>query len=372
MIQRTLAVLTGLILLVGVPGSLMAKDGRGGSSKRGSVRSGGSHVRSGSSRGHVKSSRSSAGRSRGIAGSISRQIGSARRQIGSSRKAATSVRRPVGSNSHTGSSQGHVGSSRRQVRTPIIRTPTVRSHTNSDAHHRRADSSHDQHHRSSRSSFSLYIRPFLYGYGGFSRYDRGYGDSYSTTIIESPVVVREPYPENQPAPNAGVRYLADARVAFRNADYENTMRLLGHAAVELPENAEVHQLSSLALFALGDYQNAARAANVALNFGGPWDWTTLRGFYAADGQYTPQLRALENDTEKNPTAAHAFALVGYHYLMLGHSKAAERQLVKAAELNPQDELAGRLLKVMRGDAGSPQAPPAPPQETRSPAAPPRP
>jgi tetratricopeptide (TPR) repeat protein len=211
-----------------------------------------------------------------------------------------------------------------------------------------------------------------YSYWGASPYGSVYGGSavYLDAAPAYPAVeqfaeAEQQSPADEFESEAGMQYLASARDAFRRADYREAARMAGHAAVEMPRNAEVHQFSSLVLFAVAEYRGSATAAHVALSLGTFWDWPTLSRQYSQPVNYTPQLRALEKYVRENPTAAYAPFLLGYHYLMLGHRKAAERNLAKAVELSPDDKLAARLLKALQQKkrVSQPPIPPSPNSET---------
>ncbi len=221
--------------------------------------------------------------------------------------------------------------------------------------------------------------PYLYGYGyGYPYYDYGYPSYYgdrSGYLSGAPidgtagaVVIRGQSPDTRTQPvtderttQEGNRFLAQARSAFRSGDYRQSVRLAGHAAVEMPRSSEVHQFTSLSLFALAEYRGAASAAHAGLSVGSAWDWSTLRGFYADADDYTPQLRALEKHVRENPNAAYAHFLLGYHYLMLGHSDSARQKLSMVLKLTPEDKLAARLLNSLAGggEKGANEAPAAP-------------
>ena len=196
----------------------------------------------------------------------------------------------------------------------------------------------------------------------------GSGFYYGGTYLDSPIypvagaVVGEPRPviraqtpervgpvEADEEMEVGQRYLAEAREAFRRGDYAAAVRLASHAAVERPRSSEVHQFTSLAFVAPANYRPAAAAAHVGLELGRPWNWATLRRHYDDPADYTPHLRALEEFAGKNTKAAYAQFLLGYHYLMLGHSEPAVRRLAHVVQLQPRDELAKDLLKSLRGE-----------------------
>ena len=76
-----------------------------------------------------------------------------------------------------------------------------------------------------------------------------------------------------------MEFYSQARAAFLQGDYRNALRLASHAGVEEPQNPKVHELISLALFALGDYGPAASEAHAAMALGTIADWKDLLGYY---------------------------------------------------------------------------------------------
>ncbi len=142
----------------------------------------------------------------------------------------------------------------------------------------------------------------------------------------------------------GARFLQRAREAFRRGNYRQAARMASHAAVELPRDPEVHQMVSLALFALGDYPGAAAAAAAALANGRPWRWADLRGQYGSVRTYESQLRKLEKQVREKPSDIAARFLLAYHYLVLGHAKAARDELQALTAQEPRHVLAQALLK----------------------------
>lgn len=162
-------------------------------------------------------------------------------------------------------------------------------------------------------------------------------------------------PSDKPSPDADGDFYSQAREAFRHGEYENAARLARHAAVEKPRDTDVQQFLALALFADADYDDAANVAHAVLHRGPYWEWKTLKQYYAEPADYRPQLRALEKYAREEPSAGQAYFLLGYHYLMAGHSGAARRRLSHAAKLDPEDELLTRLLKQLdkRSKAGAP-------------------
>ncbi len=145
-------------------------------------------------------------------------------------------------------------------------------------------------------------------------------------------------------------YYSEARTAFLQGDYHNALRLAGHAGVEAPGNAKVHELISLALFASGDFRAAASEAHAAMALGPIPDWKDLYAYYNDVNKYTTQLRALEKADAGNPKSAADHFLLGYHYLMIGARDNAKGQFAEAVKLTPNDKLASHYLQELKSNA----------------------
>jgi tetratricopeptide (TPR) repeat protein len=218
-------------------------------------------------------------------------------------------------------------------------------------------------------------------FGGGYPYDSGYsypyaGDySYSyapsgydgSSVATAPVVAG---PQQLPASTAiaptasenqqqeaaeALQYYSEARAAFLQGDYRNALRLAGHAGVEAPRNPKVHELTSLALFALGNYRHAASEAHAAMALGAIAGWNDLYAYYNDVEKYTPQLRALEKAAAADPKDAADHFLLGYHYLMTGARDNAKSEFADAVKLTPKDKLASHYLKQLQSN--SPLTPP---------------
>ena len=148
--------------------------------------------------------------------------------------------------------------------------------------------------------------------------------------------------------NEGLQYYNEGRAAFGRGDYRNALRLAGHAGVESPQNAKVHELISLSLFASGDFRGAATDAHAALALGVPGDWKNLYAYYNDAAKYTEQLRKLEKTVSDVPNSAPGQFLLGYHYLMTGAKDEAKTHFVQAAKLTPNDKLASAYSQAARG------------------------
>lgn len=236
--------------------------------------------------------------------------------------------------------------------------------------------------------------PFWFGYwGGYPFYWGGYWGDYfcpygSLYATEYPMAIYYPYADDgqyaanyapSPAPvpdnpqssaedgeaaaNEGLQYYNEARAAFAQGDYRNALRLAGHAGVESPRNPKVHELTLLALFASGDYRDAATEAHAALALGAPSDWPHLYAYYNNNDRYTEHLRTLEKTVADTPASAPAQFLLGYHYLMTGAKDEAKQHFAQAAKLTPNDKLAQHILKQLEsGGAVTPPTLPKPPVE----------
>ena len=98
-----------------------------------------------------------------------------------------------------------------------------------------------------------------------------------------------------------MKFYSKARAAFLHGDYQNALRLASHAAVDAPRNPKVHELISLALFALGNYGPAAGEAHAAMALGPIADWKDLFGYYNDAEKYTAQLAAWKREVQDSVT-----------------------------------------------------------------------
>jgi len=172
--------------------------------------------------------------------------------------------------------------------------------------------------------------------------------------------------DGNPAVNEGLQYYNEARAAFARGDFQNALRLAGHSGVESPQNAKVHELLSLSMFASGEYRLAATEAHAALALGAPSDWKHLYDYYHDVDRYTQQLRKLEKTVADVPNSAPGHFLLGYHYLMTGAKEEAKTHFAEAAKLTPNDKLAAHILKELEsgGTVKPPELPKPPPSEQK--------
>ncbi len=199
---------------------------------------------------------------------------------------------------------------------------------------------------------------------GYSYTDDGqYAANYPTNP-SPPVAADNPPPtvvDGEATANEGLQYYNEARTAFAQGDYHSALRLAEHAGVESPQNAKVHELIALALFASSEYRGAATAAHAALALAPPSDWNDLYSYYNDAGRYTDQLRKLEKTVADVPNSAAGHFLLGYHYLMTGAKEEAKTHFTQAAKLTPNDKLAQHILKQLESNgAVKPPELPKPP------------
>jgi len=210
-------------------------------------------------------------------------------------------------------------------------------------------------------SFGWWPDYYYYSYNPYC-YDCGYANVYADQYEVPQYTTAYNPPAQQPAApttaeegntgnTVGGEYLSAALDAFHQGKYPDAMRLTGHAAVELPQSNNVHNLMMLSMFALGgdhNYRGAAMEAHVAASLGKPMDWDTLYSYYGDLQPFTTQLRALEKYVKEHSTDPAARFLLGYQYMMMGHVDAAKAELTKALIQTPRDKMAANLLTQIGG------------------------
>jgi tetratricopeptide (TPR) repeat protein len=150
---------------------------------------------------------------------------------------------------------------------------------------------------------------------------------------------------------------------FKAGQYVPALSDFNAALKELPGDAVVHEVRSLALFANGDYKAAAAGLNSLLSSAPGMDWTTMSGLYGNPEDYTAQLRKLEQFCRSNPNDASANFVLAYHYLVVGEKDAAIDALRVVVKNQPKDITAKRML-----DALAPTSEPATATPTAAPTA----
>lgn len=166
---------------------------------------------------------------------------------------------------------------------------------------------------------------------------------------------------------AGLSYRRAAESSFRSHHYDDAIGWAKRAAREMPRDGRLFLLLSQAHLAVGEYRDAAGAARLGMSLLPAEDWgyvvENFRHYYH-DADYVAQVGRLRRFLDENPDHADGHFLLGYHWVFLGYSEAvkreayfvaANRDLSKAAELNPRDEWANRLLELIHGVRPAPSA-----------------
>ncbi len=223
---------------------------------------------------------------------------------------------------------------------------------------------------------TVWSGPFAFGYVGWGSsnflYSSGYVHYYNpyatqVVIVEGidysrPIVVQQVVQtvNAQPALEPGLRELDDARALFRVGRYQEA-RARSERALQLrPGDPAAHEFYALCLFALGDYQPAAAVLNALLASSPGWDWATMSRLYDATASYERQLRTLEAASIQEPDDISKQFVLGYHYLVCGHTERALVKLNHVHELQPKDMVAAKLVATLE-QAKQPQ-PEALPEE----------
>jgi tetratricopeptide (TPR) repeat protein len=168
----------------------------------------------------------------------------------------------------------------------------------------------------------------------------------STTVNYSePIVLATPPAgvDQSTAQDQANGFFDAARDAFMHGDYQMALDQVDKAIALLPNDSVLHEFRGLALFAMGDYRQAAASLYAAMSVGPGWDWTTMSGFYPDTDVYTQQLRALEQYVGTHPTEPDARFVLAYQYLTCGYVDQAIPQLQTVVQINPKDQLSAQLL-----------------------------
>ncbi|HVJ87060.1 MAG TPA: tetratricopeptide repeat protein [Caulifigura sp.] len=238
------------------------------------------------------------------------------------------------------------------------------------------------------SGYSLYSNPYYVSSGSTAAYydysqpitvinqhaaqsAAATAEASSTTAAYSAESANEPPPPS-PEVQQATSHLDLARSSFRAEDYPTALKEVDVAIKSLPQDAALHEFRALVLFATKDYQQAAAALYAVLSAGPGWNWTTLSGMYASTATYTAQLQTLEQTVRSTPSSAEARFVLAYHYLVCGHNEEAIHQYREVLKLQPNNQLASQLVKMLGGDTptSDPAATPEPPEAEVAPVAPP--
>jgi tetratricopeptide (TPR) repeat protein len=185
-------------------------------------------------------------------------------------------------------------------------------------------------------------------------------------IQQAPVQQEQPAPvpeSDEPAADPGTqappevaRSFEKARAEFKGGDYATALEAIDEAIRGLPGDATLHEFRALVLFAQEKYKDAAKGIYAVLSVGPGMNWETLSGLYPNGDVYEKQLRALEAYQREHPEASYAHFLLAYHYLAMGYTDQAVKQLEQFSKLAPNDKLAPDLVKAFthEPDTGKPK------------------
>jgi len=191
-----------------------------------------------------------------------------------------------------------------------------------------------------------------YGYGGGGY---GYSPSYTTNYATTTAPLATETPAESAtveAPPEGFEQAGED--AFKAGRYQEAAYDWRHAIVDDPQNGTLVMLLAQALFALGNFDEAAGVTQAGMTSLPQDKWGVVvenyRELYPQIGDYTTQLRAAEKVRDENPMDPALRFLLGFHYKYLGYDKQAARELDKALEFAPKDELTKQLRASITGHA----------------------
>lgn len=192
------------------------------------------------------------------------------------------------------------------------------------------------------------------GYGGYgySPYGYGYGTGGSTTaIVQQPV--QQPAAEQPSTTTASGQFAIEGEAQFRAGQYKAAIQSWRHALVDDPQNGVLVLMLSQALFADGQFDEAAGAAQQGLAMLPEDQWNVVVGnykeLYGRSSDYAAQLKELEKDAKQQTDNPADLFLLGYHYGFLGYPEPAVKKLDQLIKFAPQDELAKRLRGLFSGE-----------------------
>ncbi|MBI3862835.1 MAG: tetratricopeptide repeat protein, partial [Planctomycetia bacterium] len=166
------------------------------------------------------------------------------------------------------------------------------------------------------------------------------------------------------APSGEAKEFVDrGEAAFKAGDYAGAVQSLRHAVVDDPQNALIALMLGQALFATGNFEEAAGATQAAMRQLPKEQWGVIianyEELYGKRTDYTEQLHTLEKAIKDKPAEPALRFLAGFHYAYLGFATEAVDQLDAGLKLAPRDEMARRLRNEMRAKLANPTKAPAP-------------
>ncbi len=195
--------------------------------------------------------------------------------------------------------------------------------------------------------------------GGYGGYGGGYGypTYYNSTVYSNPSAAQSAQPQTPDTE----QYISIGEQAFGSGQYQSALRDWQHAMVDNPRNGGVALMIAQAMFALGQYEQAAGAVQMGMQILPEGEWGTVvknySQIYPNIQNYTDQVKTLEKARETHPDDPALRFLLGYHFGYLGYPQQAVRELDKAPDLQPRDLGAQKLRDLFATQAGLPARPP---------------
>lgn len=208
--------------------------------------------------------------------------------------------------------------------------------------------------------------------GGYYQYSNPYyiSDSFAPAVdyYSTPIIVDTYDPSDYEADQEpGLAEFDRARQEFKAGAYQTALEWTEQALMERSQDPVIHEFRALCLFAVGEYRKTAVVLNSLLATSPGWNWRTMANLYPSTRDYEVQLRALERFRNEHPNDASSRFVLAYHYLVTGSTEAAQSQLERVVKLEPNDQVAARLLRGLTGETAN--APPQPPPVALQPVAP---
>lgn len=204
-----------------------------------------------------------------------------------------------------------------------------------------------------------------YGLGGYGYGSYGYGynpyayyGSYAATT--QPAVTQPTTPPSATAIDNAKVFAEKGESDFKAGNYKGAVYAWRHATVDDPQNGVLLMMLGQALFATGQFDEAAGATQAAMQLLPEDKWNVVvknfRELYGKPADYTTQLRALEKEVKTKTDNPATRFLLGFHYGYLGYPEHAVKQLDKTLKLAPQDQMAKKLREIMGGPNADEQKP----------------
>jgi tetratricopeptide (TPR) repeat protein len=163
------------------------------------------------------------------------------------------------------------------------------------------------------------------------------------------VPANNPKPTVKDADNAKV-FAEKGEADFRARDYKGAVYAWKHALTDDSTNGVLLMMLSQGFFATGQYDEAAGAAQQAMQLLPKDEWGIVvknyKELYGYAQDYTTQLRAVEKAVKDRPNDPALRFLAGLHYAYLGYPKEAVDLLDKGLQAAPRDEMARKLRDEM--------------------------